>query len=490
MSGSQIPANVQQGETWSGLLKADDIPEGLRKRGIDELGKISYIYKGLAKFMGTMSILYPKPTIVGDREYKTLEITEYDRVFTVRTGSVNGDSHSTIGVSNDQAAQLEINDQLLLLDTLSLPVFDQLASGQVIPGGGANIGPDLDPNFSVRVTNVLFSKNKGVSAGNYFYEYETVLIIGKGGADSAGAGLTQLTLRRCFHSGGAQDKGGGVIPKAIVDAAIAADTNNAAISEGAKMLRMLPTWFEGTSFPNGFWKAPVVDNNFTQQFKYGMTVTHEKELAKSFVSEDPLTIKRKLHAKRMILDIERQFLFGRKSKDKDFEGKERYTMGGVVEFIPKDEEHIIIHNAPNITYATLLDIGERVFALGGSTERYLFCSYKLHSRIKKAFHDHPAFRFNMEQTKKFDIPIESLYVTGGVIHLMPLYSMQEAQYENDGLCLDLSVPAFTPVTHSGWDMKVRKDIGDRDTNIYKEGVEGMKGMRRRYAQYQSIIQFI
>lgn len=58
-----------------------------------------------------------------------------------------------------------------------------------------------------------------------------------------------------------------------------------------------------------------------------------------------------------------------------------------------------------------------------------------------------------------------------------------------GFCLDLSVPAYTPVTNKGWDMKVLKDIGDKSVQIYKEQVITMRGLQRRYAQYQSIIDF-
>ena len=492
MSGSQLASNVQEGDVWSGLLKADDIPQGLRVKGIDELGKLSYIFRGPAKFMGTMSILYPKPSIVSDREYKTIEISEYDRTFIVRGASDISTNHSVISFSNDQASQLEINDTLILTKTLTVPIYTDLALGQVEPNGGANIGPDLRDDYSVRVTNIAFSRNKGNDVVNnrYFYEYETVLITDKGQTDSGGPGLTTVTLRRCFHGGGAKDKGGRIIPISVVNAAIAADPDEAAIRENDVILRMLPSWTEGSSYPNGFYKSPVVDNNFTQQFKFGFTVTDESKIAKSFVSEGPIEIKRKLHAKRMMLDIERTMLFGRKGRDKDFEGKERYQMGGVVEFIPKDEEHIITHNAPDISYSSMLDVGERVFSLGGSQERYAFMSYKLHARIKKSFAEHPAFRFNMDESKKFDFVVETLYTTGGAIHLMPLHTMEESGFSNDMLVLDLSVPAFTPVTHKGYDMKVEKDIGDRGTSIYKEGVTGMKGLRRRFAQYQSIVQFI
>lgn len=490
MAGSTVPQNVQQGENWAGLLRAGDVPEALVKRGIDNLGKLAYIYKGHTKFLHSMMSMYPKPSMVEDREYKTIEITEYDRTFTVLAASQGADNDRIIGISNDQAAQLEINDLMILKNTLSVPVFTNLATGQVVAGGGANIGPDLETNSSVNVTGVTFAREKGILASTYYYDYETVLIVDKGQPNSGGAGITNITLQRCFHGGGRTDKGGLIIPTNVVNTAIAADRANAAIRVNDVLIRLLPAWQEGSTYPDGFWKAPTIDNNFTQEFKFGWTMTEESELTKSFNKEDAITIKRQLHTRRMMLDIERTFLFGRKGKHVDATGKVRYTMGGVVEHIPKDAEHIIRHASADIDYASLMDVGERVFALGGGEKRTLYMSYKLYTRLKKAFYQHSAFRYNKEQTARFDVPVESLIVTGGEFDLVPLYCMEEAGYTNHAIAIDWSVPCYQPVTHPNWDMKVKKDIAPKDSSIYKEGVVGMKGLRRRYAQYQSIIEFV
>lgn len=484
-----VPGNVQQGENWAGLLRAGDIPEPLRKRGIDELGSLAYIFRGHTRFLNSMIQEFPKPSMVADREYKTIEITEYDRVFRVLGASQAADNDTIIGISNDQAVQLEINDMLILKNTLSNPVFVDLNASQV-NDAGTHVGPVIQNDISVNVTNVTFARDKGIVNNTYFYDYETVLLVDKGQPDSGGAGITNITLKRCYHGGGRTDKGGSIISRSVVNAAIAADRANAAIQVGDEMIRLLPNWAEGSSYGDGFWKAPSVDNNFTQEFKFAWSMTHESELAKSFNKEDAIAIKRRLHARRMMLDIERTILFGRKGKEVDAAGKERYSMGGVVEHIPKDADHVIRHSAPDIDYTSLLDVGERVFALGGGEKRTLYMSYKLYTRFKKAFFNHSAFRFNKEQTAKFDVPVESLIVTGGEFDLVPLYCMEEAGYTNQAIAIDWSVPCYQPVSHKGWDMKVEKDIGPRDTSIYKEGVVGMKGLRRRYAQYQSIIEFV
>lgn len=483
-----LAPNTQQGEVWSGLLKADDLPAPLREKGLSELGKLSYIFRGTTQFMNVVNTKFASKGVVSDREFKTIEISELARTFTVRVASTNTDSHASFGLSNDEAAQLEINDMMLIKNIMTVPVYTNLSLGQVIPGG-ANIGPDLQSNYSVQVTNVLFNRGFGEVNGTYFYDYETVLLVGKGQPDSAGTGFTTVTVRRCYHGGGRLDQGGTVIPKSTVDAAIAADTTNAPIQVGDTLLRMLPSWTEGSGFPDGFNKNPTIDNNFTQEFKMGFSVTHEQSIAKSFMNESVMDIKRKLAARRLMLDIERAALFGRKGKMKDVQGLERYQMGGVLEFIPKDAEHIIRHASATINYSTLLDVGEQVFSLGGGESRHAFMSYKLLTRLKKAFYNDDHFRFNAELSRKFDMPVESLIVPGGEIHLHPSYAMEEAGWTNMMLCLDLSVPAFEFVTHKGWDMKVEKDIAPKGTSIYKEGVVGIKGLRRRYAQYQSIVHF-
>lgn len=487
MAGSAVAQNVQQGDYWSGMLKAADIPAGLQNNGIDELGKLAYIHRGHTRFLNDMIHYFPKASNVSNREIMTTEVSEYDRVFHVTGASVSGDNHTTITVTNDQAAQLEINDTLFLKNTLTVPVYTNLSLGQVTTAG-ANIGPDLQDDYSVNVTSVVFSRNKGLSGTNYFYDYESVLLVDKS-APNVTTGQTTLTLHRCFHGGGRRDQGGRVIPTSIVNASIAADTANATIAVNDQMIRMLPAWSEGSKFPNGFWKAPVVDNNFTQEFKFAFSLTKEHNLNKSFSPESAIDIKRKLLARRTMLDIERTMLYGRKSKSKDAEGNLRYTMGGVVEHIIKDEDHIIKHTGADIDYASMQDTGEKIFALGGGETRTMYMSWRLLVKFKKAFYGHPSFRFNRQDTAKFDVPVESLIVPGGEINLVPLYCMDEAGYVDDAICIDWSVPCYEPVTHSGYDMVVEKNLQDNDSSTYKEGIIGMKGLRRRYAQYQSIVNF-
>ena len=487
MAGSQVAQNTQQGDYWSGMLKAADIPAGLQNNGIDELGKLAYIHRGHTRFLNDMIHYFPKAANVGNREIMTVEVSEYDRVFNVTGASVGGDNHTTITVTNDQAAQLEINDTLFLKSTLVVPVYQSLSSSQVV-AGGSNVGPELEENFSVNVTSVLFNRNKGLSGGNYFYDYETVLLVDKS-APNVSTGQTTLTLHRCFQGGGRLDKGGRVIPTSIVNTAIAADTANATIQIGDQLIRMLPAWTEGSNYPNGFWKAPVVDNNFSQEFKYAFSVTLEHELNKSFSPEDAKTIKRKLLARRTMLDIERNFLFSKKSKSKDAQGKLRYTMGGVVEHIIKDEDHIIKHTGADIDYGSMQDTGEKIFALGGGETRTLYMSWRLLVKFKKAFYGHPSFRFNRQDTARFDVPVESLIVPGGELNLVPLYCMDEAGYVDDAICIDWTVPCYQPVTHKGFDMIVKKNLQDNDSSTYKAEILSIKALRRQYAQYQSIVSF-
>ena len=176
-------------------------------------------------------------------------------------------------------------------------------------------------------------------------------------------------------------------------------------------------------------------------------------------------------------------------KQIDSKGRVQYTTGGVMEYIPRDTDHIHQYTNPAITYPGLLDALGKIPEDGGSVERDFFCGITLYQELKKAFYDKDFLRYNPEASKKFDIPIETLVGAGVEINVIPLYTLEEMGFGNRGLVIDWSVPSFTPVTHPGWDMKVEKDIEEKGKQIYKEQWIGIKGIERRYQQYQHMLVF-
>lgn len=483
-----VPQNVQLGQSWSGILRENDVPIALKDKGLDNMGELAYIHRGTTKFMNSIIHEMPKSKVTEHREFSNAEIMEMDRVFKVVTGSSAADNDSSFAVTNDQANQIIINDLLYAKDTLATTITENVNADQY-NDANAKVGSLLETKIAMNVTGIQFAKKKGVRNGTYFYEHEVMYVIDKGSPNSAGPGLTTIRVRRCFFGGGREDRGGSIIPTALVNTSIGADRANSAILAGDEFMRMLPTWPEGSNYPNSFWKSPTIDNNFLQELKYGWSVTEEAKLSKSLLKDDAMTIKRRLETRRAMLETDMSLLFGRKGKTTTANGHLIYTMGGAFEAVPKDEDHIIRHAGASMDYTTLMDMVERAFALGGSENRTMYLSYKLYAEFKKALYRDSAFRFNKDQTAKFDVPVESLVGPGGQVHMMPSYAFEEAGWSRHALLVDWSNPTFQMVTHPAYDMQLKELPGD-GSSIYREGLVGMKSLSRQYTQYLSIFEFI
>lgn len=480
------PQVGSEGHAWSGLFASGKIPE--RYKEMDNLGKLAFITRHSTPFLSKLTQKFPKAKTKSKREFSVHEIDELLRTFQVSVASTDT-NHQAFGLTNAEAQEITENDVLYLRNVYASVEYDNLVTGQVIAGGGTNVGPDILRPVGGNPTNIKFNRGFGAVAGTYFTSPEAVKVVEVGAENSAGTGHTLVKVRRCMFGPGGTDAGGKLVSETLVNSSIVAQDTVANFQEGDVLLRGLPVFKEGTGSPTGVWKNPIIDSNFTQEFKYAVETTKESEIDTKGIQYSPKDLQRMLVNRRMMLDIERTMIFGRKGVTSDGQGKATYLTGGVVEFIPKDEKHIIAYEAPTINYSDLLDVGYKIFDNGGSAQRDCYIGVKLYNKFKKAFAEHESFRFNMEETKHFDIPIETIYVSGGQLNLIPLHCMDELGWADKMICLDMGYPSFVPVTHDGWDMKVNKDIGPRDVQMYKEEVIGMKGLERRYAQYQCIVDF-
>lgn len=475
-----------EGHAWSGILTSGSVPERYQK--LDILGNMAWITRHNTPFLSMITQDFPKAKVKSKRVFGVHELEELKRTFTVSVAS-SDTNHQRFGVPNADAAEITENDMLYLRNTYATVQYDNMVGGQVIADGGTNVGPDFLTPVGGNPTGITFSRAYGVVNDVYFTSPEAVKIVSIGAKDSAGTGSTEITVRRCFFGPDGTDQGFSIISDNVVNTAVQADPTNAGFKVGDVFLRGLPSFKEGTGAPTGFHKNPLIDNNCTQEFKYAVERTKESSIDFAGLDYDPINIQRKLVNRRMMLDIERSMIFGRKGMQMDQGGSKLYTMGGVVEFIPKDEQHIIKYEGSNLNYSSFLDVGYKVLDLGGGTKRSCFIGVKLFNSIKKSFETNNAFRFNKEDTQKYSINIESVLVSGGELNLIPLHCMDEFGWGDKMLCLDLTVPSFVPVTHKGWDMKVETDIQEKGIQVYKEQVIGMKGLERRYSQFQSIIDF-
>jgi hypothetical protein len=488
---------TREGQEVAGLFTSGQIPERLIKRGITNLGKMSFITRGMTSFSSMLHTRFPAGKTVDTREHKVYEITELDRTFMCTVASTDpgapNNAHDIFGMTNAQAAQLQANDIIYRINGFVFVQSTAMQMGQVIPGTPvtlpANSPNPLDPGMGGDPTGIVFSNNFGIDAqGNVFVDYEQMLILSISAPNSAGLGHTNVRVQRCFKGPGGADYGGRMVPLGLVNTGIRANAAAATINVGDIMLRGGSAWREGTNAPTGLTKNPVIDNNFTQEFKYAVEMTKESEIEALWSDKKPLDINRMLLRKRMTMDVERKFLFGQKGKSLDAQGRVLYTMGGVVEFIKKDPQHIIV-NTQGLSYPALLNLGPSIFGLGGSAERDVYVGYTLHSRLKQQFYNSGFMRTNPEMSKNFRLQIDTIETTGGILNIIPCFSMEEAGWGTRGIALDPGYPSFIPVTHEGWDMKIEKDIQEKGAQVYKEQVVGIKGLERRYSQYHSIIQF-
>jgi len=488
---AQVPQQRAEGSVFNSIFTTGAIPERFLARGMDQLGQMAMITRGYTKFLSMIHTRFPKAKTVNTREFPVYELSELDRVLNVVGQSSSSDNHTTIGLSDSQAAQLRPNDILYVKGLYMTPVYSYLYGGQVNSTNTTPFGPGhLNYSTGVQVTSVVYSPTWGVDATNSTTntEYEQVMVLEVQGAGSWGTGQTRVRLQRGFASGGKEDFGGSLISPSIINTAV--NLNNAgAITTSMQLLRGLPSFPEGTDAPTGVYKNPIIDKNFTQEYKYALEITKEAGIEKTWMSQDPLDIARKLRIRQANLDQERTFLFGRKSKTFDNLGRVQYTTGGVTEFIMKDTDHFLTYNQPTINYTGCLDLFDKAFNLGGSSERYLFCGIDLYREMKKAFWSSGYLRYDEEATDEFAINITALDASGGKVYVVPLYTLQEAGWGMRGLCLDMSVPSFVPVTHQGYDMKVEQDIALKGQQIYKEQWIAMTGLERRYQYYQTIVSF-
>lgn len=459
---AEVPQIGQEQEIWDGISTSGRIPEKYLARGIDNLGKMAFITRGTTRFLSMLHQRFPKSVQRNTREFQVHQIEELDRVLDVTVPSVAGDNHTRIGIPNYQAAQMQPNDMVFIKG---------LHCEAVLNGNGHDI---------------YYSAAPGLVGEIYMLNWEQCMITHVDAPDSAGSDNTYVTLRRAFQGGGRNDKGGS-LPAAPTPGSVTGDMT---ITTQMQLLRGLPNFPEGGDAPRGFHANPVTDNNFTQEFKYAVEVTKESSIEKTWIGKTPIQINELLTMKRASLDMERQYLLGRKSKSMDSEGRVSYTMGGCFEQILRDDDHMHTYsNANGISYTGMLDLGDKIMKAGGGTKRDFVCGLSLYTAIKKSFHNHDSFRFNKKDTARFDIPIESFVVSSGEWNIIPSYSMEEMGYGNCAILLDMSVPSVRPVTHPGWDMKVERNIQQKGQQIKKDQWVGIKGLEHRYAQYQHFIRF-
>jgi hypothetical protein len=508
------PSNYQLEDVFQKHLSGGDFPRELRGDFSDTATKMVYLDRDIAPFSYLIHKRFPQAgkgkNTVKDRVFEVREIDEHNRFLTVTVAS-SDTYHTQFGISNNQAAELHENDIIYIRNLYAIVTATQMVMGQVYPasGGsqGTNVGPDLGSDVGANPTFIAFSRQKGNVNGVEYRDYEQMKVIEIGKPDTAGSGNTLITVTRCFMGPSEEDVGGRLLLSSLVYSAngignaTAGGTGSASVAVdiriGDTIYRSLPSFREGTNAPNGTFKFPSRDTNFTQEFKFANEKTKESDIPAKHVKEltqfDAFQTQRWLNKRLMTRCKEYSYLFSRKMRSQ-YGGDEEFTLGGIYPFIMKDDRHIIYYPAASITWPGMLDIGKNIFGLGGSSERIGLIGITLEAELRKSFWNEHLW-YNKEASKAFNMEVNTLIMSGGKIQLIVSQVMEENGHGNEMICLDMSnKDTFEPVTNAGWDYKLDAGPGgygiqEAGSMKYKEQIIGIHGLRRRYKRRHCIIDF-
>lgn len=500
-----VPQARSMDEAWSNLYTSASLPIQLREADADtKLTWITRRYSSPFTYMISQN-WNKKKSYVNDRKFESYEIKENERFLVItkdaNSGEAGIDGITTIGISNAHANLIKTFNTLYVQGLFATPIVRTLYAGQVLPVSGSNIGTSIGPDLGFitgsDVTQVNFSRSKGPDVnGTYYVEEEQLLVIDIGAPNSAGFGHTKVTLNRCYMGAGARDEGGKMIPRNIVATSLAGNQaganygtqNDCLLTAGDRVWIGLSSYWEGTGYPDGSFRNPVSDFNFTQLFKTAVERTKESHIPKSILNEDPWDIARKLALIDMNYQREHSYLLGRKGMERDANGKEICMTGGVREFILKDSDHYIIFPYASLSYSNLLYLLKPLYNLCNSGKMTCLTGITTDIALRRVFADSPNLRINKEESDKFNIEVKTLMIGEMELNLIVSQVMEEMGYGSELLCLDMQDGnAFEPVTHKGWDYIVESNIQAKGVNVEKEGVQAMFGLKRRNQTHHCII---
>jgi len=500
-------------EHIEGVFSTGKIPqEIMNSTELSDLGKVSYIFRRKNAFNHYLHTKMGKMSTVNARKFKEQVVEEYPRRYPVvaASGQTNfGDAanrHQIIGINNDLAKTIVVNDMFVIKDLYSAATYTPLVTGQVeeAAGGnqGLNVGQDLKVPIGANINDVRFSRgfNTDIPGGNgaKFVSYEQVKVLEVMAEDSGGNGVTLVRLDRCIEAAGnRQTYGGDSVPPNIkygTTTGIGADPATAAIQVGDTLYKTLSSFAEGTGGPTGYNKSGYFEENYTQLFKAAEKYTWESRISidaidKKLKDMNPHTINQYLTQEEMIRQMEYAIIFGRRSSYMDNEGNPVYTTGGIIDGLTPDDDHIIKYNQNTLSWFNLYNVLGEAAALGGSQKRLAVYGHRFHSNLVGMFEDSGKIRINPEMTKKYNIQVYTLYAAGLELDLMPTDAMSEVGYDNKMLILDDESSSYELVTHPGWEYKREEINKDDGVNVKEFLTQGMIGLRRRNQEYQAMIDF-
>ncbi|MBE0645404.1 MAG: DUF5309 family protein [Bacteroidetes bacterium] len=433
------------GGVYRGAYGLGNIPDDIKKYDQDKAGFLFYKKRGMARLMSMVAKRFGRRPVTS-MEPKWHNVGELDHVFICQQSQDLGTAADwkRIVMSNEQARQLQPND-LLAVDSLYLSDgYDDLA----------NIGK--------------YSKNWTPSFGLE----EPVMVEREPIDDSAGAGKSYVYVRRGFV---ANTSTGRPISEPVAQ-------QDGLILKDMRLLKISNAQWTGSDAPRGKSKNIEIDGNYCQIFRYAYENQYEYNYEETYLKEDQMSINQKLTLNAMVYEMEYRALFGRKFREASGESM-RYTTGGVFEYIQQLGKDNAIDYSDNgaVNAYTWLDwqrAAAKLFELGGSGSRTMFCSIGQFSNLLTMLWDKVRISVNSKLSEEFKFEIYTIMSGSGNLHFVPswVYGQNHGR-SNMMLALDFDQPNFK--------VDVREDL-KKETNMQlpgqrlkKDGFVATLGMQRR-----------
>ncbi len=184
----------------------------------------------------------------------------------------------------------------------------------------------------------------------------------------------------------------------------------------------------------------------------------------------------------MVYEMEYRALYGRKSKEVDAESM-RYTTGGVFEYVTQlGPNNIIDYSQGNVvnayTWQDWQTAAAKIFEIGGSGSRTVFCSIGEFSKLVTMLWDKVRINVNSRLSHEFEFEIYTIMSGSGDLHFVPswVYGQNRAR-SKQMLVLDFNSPNF--VIDVREDLHKESNLQQNGQRLKKEGFIATVGMQRR-----------
>lgn len=319
--------------------------------------------------------------------------------------------------------------------------------------------------FTVANASTDMSATRDVASGIVLPEELRIMAVGD--EDSGGAGYRIITVRRAHPA----DSYSNTAP---------------AITTSMKI-----TVMNLVSRANDYPKPPITKNskyldNYVQitRMSYGLGEHMvqgggiETFLAKGV---EYLNIQYQLAETYLMKAIERATVVARRSK-KDVNGNLEYETGGILEFIPTDEDHYLDWGGKVPTVQRINNFVRRMADTSGVKELWWFTGTQLSEQIANAYENKSIYYTNAELSIKYMMKIKTLESVGRdlVVHHVTAPILNELGMANEGLVLNLTEYNYNEKSKFGcFQIAHKVDFSDQpdDADSYKSN-EGYKGKWR------------